>query len=203
MAFDNIEFPFYPMIHGTGKTVTDPVSVSSNGTYEYRVKRTRWERYTWKLPTQTMTDNQKNSIKNFLLQREHSLNSFRFVDRDKPNMVDNLLSYNSTDQWNLNIALDATTVGTHPIFNPDISGLTATVDGTPTAITGFGYLGGQPVIDLPGTTGTEVVKVSGPLFHTVRLGSDFGSTIAALDCNADALGHNTDSIVLVEVFGEF
>lgn len=203
MAFDNVEFPFYPTIHGSSKTVTDPVSVSSNGTYEYRVKRTRWERYSWKLPTQTMTDEQKNDIKNFLVQRQHGLNSFRFVDRDNQVMVDNILSHNSTDKWNLTVALDATTPGTHPIFNPEIGGLTAEVNGTPTVINAFGYLDGQPVITLTGTTGTETVTVSGPLFYTVRLASDFSSTIVALDCNADALGHSTDTIALMEVFGEY
>lgn len=207
MAFDNVVFPYYPMIHGTNKTVTDPVAVSSNGTYEYRVKRTRWERYTWTIPTQSMTNDQKNTIKNFLLERQHGLNSFRFIDRDQVNMVDNLLEPEiaASGLWKMNVALDATTVGTHPIFNPEIATLTATVNGgAPAAVAGFTTNSGQPAVGITGATNpADVVKISGPLYYTVRLASDFSSTIAALDCNNDALGHNTDSITLVEVFGEY
>lgn len=207
MAFDNVVFPYYPMIHGTNKTVTDPVAVSSNGTYEYRVKRTRWERFTWTIPTQTMTNDQKNEVKQFLLARQHGLNSFKFIDRDGVNFVDNLLSPQNAAAglWNLNVAHDSLNAGTHPVFNAEWASMTADVNGGgsfPVSTTSI--VAGQPVVSIPwATQPNDVVKVSGPLHYTVRLASDFSSTIAALDCNNDALGHNTDSITLIEVFGEY
>jgi len=180
------------------------VSVSSNGTYEYRVKRTRWERYSWKIPTQTMTNDQKNDIKNFLVQRGHGLNSFKYVDRDQPTLTLNTLSWNSADKWNLNLAFDDTTPGTHPIFNPENTTLQVYINGI-LSYTGVNveYINGQPVIVVPTSSNGDDIKVSGVLPHTVRLASDFSSTIIALDCNADPLGHSTEAISLIEVFGEY
>jgi len=205
MTFDNVTFPNYPMLRGVEKIVTDPVSKVGNGTYEYRVKKTRWERYAWKIPTQTMTNEQKEAIREFLTQRNHELNSFKFVDPTATALADAILSHNSGDYWNLALPFSSTTAGTHPIFNPEIGGLSVTVDAIADSINAFTILNGIPVIQITGTSGSEVVKVTGPIHFTVRLNSDFQTTLHALDFyngTNDPYGHVVNDIELVEVFGE-
>jgi len=203
MAFDNVIFPDYPMIHGVGKNIIDLVQTNSNGTYEYRVKRTGWERYIWNIPTQTMTVAQKETIKSFLVQRNHALNSFKFVDPDSPNLVDGIMSHSTGDYWNLNIPYDATTAGTHPIFNPTVGSLTVTVDGGADTIDAFDLSTGVPRIQILGTTGAELVKVSGPYYLTVRLSTNLSYALFALDSNNEGIGYSVNNIELVEVFGEY
>ena len=203
MAFDNVVFPNYPTIHGVSKTITDPVNVSSNGTYEYRVKRTEWERYNWSIPTQTMTDEQKETIKSFLIQRNHALNSFKFVDPDATDLADAVMSHATGDWWYLNLPFDATTPGTHPIFNPTVGELSVTVDDVADTINAFDVSTGVPRIQITGTTGTETVKVSGPIYFTVRLATNLSYAIFALDTNSNPLGHSVNGIELVEVYGEY
>lgn len=203
MAFDNVTFPYYPMKHGVNKRITDPVSVSSNGTYEYRVKRSRWDRYSWTLPTQTMTDTQKESVRNFLLQRGNALNSFRFVDPTIDEFVDAPLAHVSGDYWRLALPYDSSTPGTHPIFNPVLGELSVTVGGSPDSINAFTVLNGVPVIQITGTVGTETVKVSGPIYFTVRLNNDLNYALVALDTNSTPIGHSMGTIELTEVFGEY
>lgn len=203
MAFNNIVFPDYPMIHGVSKTITDPVNISSNGTYEYRIKRTEWERYSWNIPTQTMTEVQKETMKSFLIQRNHALNSFKFVDPDATDFADAIMSHDTGDYWKLNLPFDASTAGTHPIFNPDVAQLSVTVDTVSDTINTLDLSTGYPRIQIIGTSGSEVVKVTGPIFFTVRLATNFSYALYALDNNNKGIGHQVSDIELVEVYGEY
>jgi len=203
MAFDNVNFPDYPLIHGLNKVITDPVQVSSNGTYEYRVKRSRWERYTWSVPTQTMTTAQKEEIRTFLSQRNHGLNSFKFIDPDYAAFDAAIMSHNSTDKWNLALPFDTNTPGDHPIFNPNVSALTVTVNGSPGVLGSASIIDGVPVIQVNGTTGTETIRITGQIDFTVRLNTDFKYALFALQCSDNRpAGHTVSAIELTEVFGE-
>ena len=204
--FDNVVFPDYPMIHGLNKHIKDEVSINGNGTYEYRVKRSRWERYMWSIPTQSMTDAQKEEIKNFLVQRNHALNSFKFVDPDATQFSNALLSHNSGDYWNLALPYGTSIAGTHPIFNPVVGSLSVTVGGVGDTINAFTILNGVPVIQITGTTSGSVVRVTGPIYFTVRLATELSYALAALDACAGTntpIGHTVNSIELVEVYGEY
>jgi len=214
MAFDNVVFPYYPMKHGISKTVSDPVTVITNGSYEYRIKRQAWERYSWTLPTQTMTNEQKEAIKSFLSQRNSSLNSFKFNgDPDAISLVEARLSHHSGQYWNLNLPYsmaDQSIPGTHPLFNADVDNWTITENGGPTTIVSAGspniplqYIAGQPVIHILGTYGTEDIRVTGDIHFTVRLGSTISYVLEALNTSNETLGVNTGAIELVEVFGEY
>lgn len=209
MAFDNVTFPSYPMIHGLEKTVSDPVVITSNGTYEYRLKRTRWERYTWTIPTQTMTDDQKEEIKNFLLQRNHALNSFKFIDPDMSAFDNAIMPFSGQSGFfNMNLPAGTDTTGTHPVFNPDMGGLTCTVNGSPSTISNFSITAGQPRFqpDLGIPSFGDVVRLTGPIHFTVRLAGDLNYALAALDACAGVntpIGHNVSAITLTEVFGEY
>ena len=207
MAFENVVFPYYPMKHNISKSIIDPVSVVSNGNREYRIKRQAWERYEWTLPVQTMTNEQKEDIKGFLLQRQHSLNSFKFVDPDYATWdIGTRLSYNSLIFWNINLPASRTNLniaGTHPIFNSDA--FTVTINGNPDVVTAYEFPGGVPVARIPAAISTDIVEINSnsiPYF-TVRLASSIGYTLAALDTNNETLGVNHAEIKLIEVFGEY
>lgn len=203
MAFSGLTFPYFPSPHGTAKRVIDPVKVITNGTYEYRTKRARWERFMWSLATQTMTNDQKEDIRTFLSSIDHSLESFRFVDPDYPEFDDALLTYNSTTYWNLALPIATGTAGTHPIFNPILGELDVTVNGVAGAITALSIINGVPAINVTGTDSNDVVRVSGPVYFTARLNSELSYALVALDCNSNPLGHNVETLELIEVFGEY
>lgn len=203
MAFDNVVFPTLPLIHDQNREVIDPVAIATNGSYEYRVRRQRWEKFVWRLSTQTMTNAQKEEVRGFLQARNAGLNSFKYTDPELSTLSSALMSHNTGEYWNLAVPLDSSTAGTHPIFNPDTSSLTVTVDGSPGTIAGFSVLNGVPVIQVTGTTGSEVVRVSGTVYFTVRLGSNFQESLFALCTDNSPRGHVVQSITLVEVYGEY
>ena len=202
MAFEDVTFPYVPTIHDQTRNVNDPVAVSTNGTYEYRVRRQRWEQFVWKIPSQTMTTEQKEAVRTFLSQRGASLTSFKFIDPELSTFTDAVMVHNSGDDWNLAIPYDATTGGVHPMFNPDIGVLTVTVDGAPGTIASFNLIDGVPTIQVTGTSGGEVVKVTGQIPFTVRLGSNFQESLYALCQDNTPRGHVVQAITLVEVYGE-
>ena len=207
MAFEDVTFPYYPMKHGITKTIIDPVSIVSNGNREYRIKRQSWERYEWTLPTQTMTNEQKEEIKAFLLSRNHSLNSFKFVDPDMASWIDTKLTYVSGTSWEVNLPLNnfnqtSSLPGTHPCFNADITDVT--LGGTPAGFTGPTITNGIPVISVTGSSSGSNVRLTGGIpYFTVRLASALGYALAALDTNNETLGVEHASIKLIEVFGEY
>lgn len=210
MAFEFIEFPYFPMKHGIRKEIIDPVNIVSNGAYEYRIKRQSWERYKWTLPVQTMTNEQKEDIKSFLLQRSHSLNSFRFVDPDTPAWVDARLAYYSADYVKITTPFDMlsqSVPGTHPLFNTytfDVTSLT--FNDIPWTFTGERTIvNGIPVFGITGGSmaPSDVIRVSGKMYYTVRLNSTVSYALAALDTNNETLGVQHAAIELIEVFGEY
>lgn len=203
MAFEDVAFPDYPMKHDVSRSTIYPVTVRTNGTTEWRGTHVRFERFSWSLPPQTMTPAQKNAIRDFLIQRNHGLNSFRFQCPMTPSLTDATLSHNSGSYWNLYLPLSDGTAGSlHPLFNPGLGGLTVTVDGSPGTISGITYIDGVPVLDVSGTTGTEVVKISGDFYFTVKLVTPMNYAMTALDCNSNVAIYNVQPIELQEVFGE-
>lgn len=203
MAFENVTFPFVPLIHDQVREVIDPVSVSSNGTFEYRIRRARWESFIFRVPTQTMTDPQKETVRTFLSKRRAGLNSFKYTDPAYKEFISALLSFNSTTFWNLNLPFDTSTAGTaHPVFK--VGTLTATKNGSPATVLGTSIIAGQPVVQISGSISTDIIKVSGPIFFVVRLDSNFNEALTALQCSDNRpFVHTVGEIRLVEVFGEF
>jgi hypothetical protein len=214
MAFSDTVFPDPKLIHGIRKSISDPVSVVGNGTFEYRIKKTQFERYSWNLPTQNMLESTKETIRSFLAQRSHGLDSFKFIDPAHSVLTDNILSHKSGSKWYLNLAYDSSTPGTHPIFHPAKTGspenadLTVSVNGgSPLGtITAFAIEDGKPVITVAGTSGGETVRVSGTYYMAVRLDSSLGWALAALDHANPTTSYPdpnvvaADEIRLVEVF---
>ena len=204
MAFDNVVFPVVPLIHDLQRTTIDPVQVFSNGTYEYRVRRQRQEKFSWAIPGQTMSNEQKESVRTFLQERLSGSNTFPYIDPELSYMTDGLMTHYSGTQFYFNLPNGAN-AGTHPLFTSDFSSLTVTVDGgLPIAPTSTGVVNNTiPVIDVPGTNAGSVVRVSGTVYFVVRLDSAFNETILALDCTNTPTYHSVSPIRLMEVYGEF
>jgi len=210
MAFDNTIFPYYPIKHNISKTIINPVSIVSNGAFEYRIKRQAWERYKWILPTQTMTQEQKEQIKSFLVQRNSSLNSFKFRDPDAASYINAELPLYSGAFHNAILPLSMVDqsstngYGNHPIFNIDTTQLTWTLNGvTQGAGINLSYTNNEPLLEFPGSIFSDTVKVSGPITFTVRLNSTIEYALIALDTNNETAGVNHAAIELIEVFGEY
>jgi len=205
MAFDNVTFPTFPMTLGVNRVENYQVDIVSNSTIEYRRARHRWENYTFSIPTQTMTDAQKETIRGFLAQRNHGLASFRFVDPGDPTWDNELLDLAGASSWYLYNAFDESTPGgNHPMFNQVTSELVATKNGVPTAIIGTGVTNGVPTINVAGSGGGDVIRITGPKYYTVRLATNFSYALAALcpGSSPSPRGHQVGSIELQEVFGE-
>ena len=201
MAFDNVVFPYYPMKHDITRTVEDPVNIVTNGTYEYRVKRQRWDKFTWVIPTQTMKADQRDAIKSFLAARNHGLNSFKFQDPDLPSLTDALLAHDHDSKWRLAIPFDENTAGTHPIFHHGT--MTATVNGSPASIIGYEVHNGIPLVHVSGSHSGSIVRISGPIYFAVRLANTFSEAYSALNSSNRPIGLNVSEIELQEVFGEY
>lgn len=204
MAFDNVTFPSPPLGGlDVRREVIDPVSVSTNGSYEYRVRRQRWERFIWTIPTQTMTNTQKEEMRTFLSARSHGLNSFKYDDTELSTFDDAILEHNNGAWWNVAIPLGTSTPGTHPMFATHWPSLSVTVNGGAGSLSGFSLQNGVPCVAVSGTTGTEVVRITGSIPFVVRLGSNFQEAMLALCSDDSPRGHSVNSIKLVEVYGEY
>lgn len=207
MAFEDVVFPDYPMKHGISKLIIDPVSVITNGTLEYRIKKQAWQKFKWTVPVQTMTNEQKEDIRSFLLQRSSSLNSFKYVDPDAAVWNNARLSYHSGTLWEVNMPLstfDQSVAGTHPLFNAEIAGVS--LNGTPigSPLPALQITDGVPVIDVSGSISADDVRItSGFMYFTVRLASTLSYALVALDTNNYTLGVQHDAIELLEVHGEY
>jgi len=199
MAFQNELFPDIKLKHGVAKSVLDPVSVVSNGNREYRLKKNRYDRFSWSIPAHNLNDSDKLEINAFLADKDYALDSFKFKDPDVPTLVDGLMKFNTGTTWFFNIPFDENTSGKHPIFHSDT--LTATVNGSPATITSTGLdASGRPIIDVVGSSSGDVVRITGNIYFAVRLDSTTGWSLKALDTNNAPVIVGYSVIKLLEVF---
>lgn len=212
MAFEDVELAtsLYPTKHGVSRIVIDPVAVVSNGTYEYRVKRARYERFAWTIPTQTMTQTQKVAMRQFLQQRNHGLNSFKFVDATQTRFVDAVMPSSTvrdsgagSTSWDVFLPFDTSTYGTnHPLSNIDNTGWTVTLNGSPTSFGSFTAAGTPSTFTIAGSSPSDVVRVTGNITFTARLDGQFQAAMIGLDTNNEAVGHSVSALKFIEVYGE-
>ena len=205
MAFDNEIFPQVPLYHDVSRSVVDPVSVVTNGNYERRYKRQQWERFTWEIPPQVMTNTKKEEIRQFLMQRNNGLNTFKYTDNELSTFTNVRLSHAGTgDTWYLYLPFGANTAGnTHPMFRLETTDFTATVNSVSKSILSYQLTNGIPSFDIQDATNpADDVRITGTAYFVVRLDSSFNDTLFALNCNNVAQGHNVAPIRLVEVHGE-
>ena len=199
MAFDNVTFPSVALVHDITRQTIDPVSIVGNGYKEYRVSRTKWERYIWTIPTRVLNSTKQSAIAKFLSEREHSKDAFKFADPLNNTVTDMQLTFRSGTTWWLYCPHQGTnTVNPrHPMFHPGT--LVLEVGGTPTAFTTTKTALGA-YVTVTGTNSGSVVTISGDYAHAVRLDSIPTFTAATLtETNAPYLFYSGD-LVLSEVW---
>mgnify|MGYP000638604153 CR=1 FL=1 len=200
MAFQNELFPSVKLVHGVAKSILDPVAIVSNGNTEYRIKRNRYERYQWLIPSNNITDEDKVTISGFLADKDYALDSFKFQDPDLPRLDNAKLGYDNASDWFFNIPYDENTPGKHRVFHSD--NLVVTVDGGPAP---FGWSlatnsSGNPVIHITSVFDGSDVRVTGDIYFVVRLDSTIGWSIKAVDGVNEPTIVGYSELKLIEVF---
>jgi hypothetical protein len=202
MAFDNVVFPQIACRDVT-KSESLPLQAVGNGTIQSRSTPVRWGQFGWSISSVGMTNTDKLIVKSFLRRRQYGLNSFKYTDPDYPEMIEDVMGHESGERWYLYLSefdeSGAKVPGLHPVFHPNLLDLTLTVDGNPTAFS-FSIQNGQPILNIPGTVGTELIKVSGEYYLSVILGSTLGWTIAALEEDSTPHSVRTADFTITEVF---
>jgi len=210
MTYVNQTLPTPPTIHDIRRTVIDPVQVLTNGTYEYRIRRQRFEKFSWEIPTQTMSNEDKETFRAFFNRvTQNGLNAFNFVDPELSNVVDAPLSFVSGTTWSMNfgnVTTGTPVAGNHPTFFNvrTVPSIVVSLDGFPIAASSWTYqlTNGLPTITVTGSNAGSDITVTGTIPFIVRLDSSWSDVLTALDCNNSAIFHNVNSIKLMEVYGE-
>lgn len=204
MAFVNSVFPEIRYIHGFKKEIIYPITVVGNGTKEYRVNKSRWDRFSFSFPTHLMKEDKRYEVAGFLAKKYHSLNSFKFKDPTYPLLNGDILVNKTGSKWFLYTAYDTNTGKAHPIFHPGT--LSVTVNGSPASYT-FAIEEGEPIITVSGSSSGQTVRVSGPYWLAVRLDSTVSWSLEgfvqqdpSLNCYPTPLAVNMGELKLLEVF---
>ena len=201
MAVDNVIFPNPKLIHSMKKSSAIPVNIVSNGNTEYRIRTNAFERFSWEWPSSTMTDSQIRTLYQFWVQRGGGLNSFKFQDPDYPNFVDGRLGSAGTTTWFLRVPFDSTTPGQHRVFNLDLANTTCKKNGTTATISSASInANGEPIITVAGSSPSDVIAISGPIYFTARFDSSVEWVLEALDFDNLPVISTYSNIKLIEVF---
>lgn len=209
MAFVNSIFPVLKLKHGITKEIVDPVMITGNGTREIRRKQNKWERFVWSIPARQLLEADKQAITKFLRLTDMGLKSFLFQDPTYPEFNAAPLTNRSTNTWYLTLPYDATTAGTHPVFNPVIGGLVFKKNGVTVTATYTGIDGttGLPYVTITGSVPADTVTVTGPTYSTVRFAGPLAYTITAMaksplggTCNVVPTVVQLADFQLIEVF---
>lgn len=183
------------------KSSAIPVNIVSNGNTEYRIRTNAFERFNWEWPSSTMSDAQIRTLYQFWMERDGGLKAFKYQDPDYPNFVNAKLSNAGTAYWHLRIPFNASTPGQHRVFNFDLANTTAKLNGT-TATISIAAIdsSGEPVIGIPGSTPSDTVTISGPIYLSARFDSSIEWVLEALDENNLPVISTYSNIKLIEVF---
>jgi hypothetical protein len=209
MAFLNSKFPTLKLKHGVTKEIVDPVSVTGNGAREVRRKQNRWERFVWTIPARNLPNADKDAIYKFLRSTDMGLKSFLYQDPTFPEFNATPLPFRSSGTAYLNLPLDATTAGTHPVFNPVMGELVFRKNGNVVTATYNGVdSNGYPYVTITGgLLVTDVLTVTGPIYMTVRFNSTLRYSISAMSpsplggtCNVVPSVVELSDFQLIEVF---
>lgn len=203
MAFLNSKFPTLKLKHGVAKEVVDPVSVTGNGAREVRRKQNRWERFVWSVPARNLIDSDKTAIHKFLRSTDMGLKSFLYQDPTFPELNLAPMTWRSSGTAYLNLPYDATTPGTHPIFNPVMGELVFRKNGNIVTATYNGLdSNGYPYVTITGGLLVgDTLTVTGPIYMTVRFASTLKYSITAM--TPSPLGGTCNVVPSVVELGDF
>ena len=197
MAFEDVLFPNPALVHGVRKEISKITNIITNGNAEFRINKMKHYRTMLSWPSRALSEADKEAMSDFIVNRNFSLNSFKVKDPYYNTWNNTRLSYLGTG--NLFLLTSKGIDDVHPIFHPDAS-CVVTVDGTPTAWTKQ-IIGGIPYINVAGTNGSSVVRITGTFYLSMRLNqATFSAESLALDSNNNISYANQGNIDLIEVF---
>lgn len=203
MAFQNIKFPTLRLKHGITRETIAPIQVTGNGSREVRRKQSRWDRYSWNIPSRNLYEVDRIALAAFLSTVNAGVDSFLYQDPLFPEFNGHTLTYRSGTTWYL------TTPPNHPVLRPIMNELTfkrsniaiTSTYGGQDSITGLVY------INVPGTISTDVINVYGNIYSIARLDSTFSSTITVMEkstlggsCGVIPVAQSIGDIKLIEVY---
>lgn len=198
MAFVDTLFPTgnLRLIHGFQKGIANPTTIVGNSAAEYRIKKLKHFRTTWRYPARLLSTTDRRAIANFYTDTaQFGLNSFKFLDPDIQKWNLTALQYSGSGN---NFLLTTRGVGdSHPVFHlgPDV---VVRVGTTTTPYTRV-ITDGVPMINVPGATSN--VNISGTFYYAARFAQDeLAWTMEVLNTDNSAAGDNLGDISLIEVF---
>lgn len=198
MAFVDTLFPSSSLrlIHGFQKSIANPTTVVGNSAYEYRVRKLRHYRTSWKYPARLLSSIDRKTVANFYTDvAQFGLNSFKFLDPDIQKWNLTPLQYTGAD--NLFYLTARGTGDAHPIFHlgPDVVVKVGTANTTFTRV----ITNGVPMIHVP--SATSGVTISGTFYHAARFAQDeLAWSMEVLSNDNSSAGDNLGDISLIEVF---
>ena len=198
MAFVDTLFPTSSLrlVHGFQKSIANPTTIVGNAASEYRIKKLRHYRTTWRYPARLLSTADRKILSNFLTDTaQFGLNSFKFLDPDIQKWSLTPLQYTGTGNL---FYLTARGAGdSHPIFHlgPDV---VVKVGATNSAYTKV-ITDGVPMINVPGATSN--VNISGTFYHAARFAQDeLAWSLEVLGTDNSPAGDNLGDLTLIEVF---
>lgn len=228
MSFTYTAFPELRLKHGVEKTINDPVSITTNGNREVRRKVNKQERYSWKIPSRNLYQEDMEEIVNFFVASQSSVNSFLYRDPTLPELVNQRFTPITISGAPV-FALFHT--GQHPVMNLGRTGnlpawdfalstivikrngVVQTVDTNFAVLENYdlslyGYPRTMVIVPTSTWSSTDVVTFSGPLYHTVRFDSMINYSITAMEksnlltgtCEVVPTISQLGDVSLIEVF---
>jgi len=198
---DNVLFPIIKTIHGFTRETVQPTNIITNSSgREYRILRSNMPRFMWTYQSTTIEHADMLELESFWADRGGRLRSFKFQDPNYQTFNDAILSSAGGQNWYLRIPHTPSTAGDHRVFNFD-SATTATVDSIPTSINSASLnTSGEPIITITGTTGSEVVRITGNCYLSARFDVELSWSLSALNLDNSPFVDTYQSIILKEVF---
>lgn len=198
MGFQAVTFPDLKMLHNIQRSESAPVKVVGNFTKQYRIKKHRWPRYDWTIPSHSLKVEDANILRDFLISVDYTLDSFRFVDPYVTAFPSSgalhILTHSTGEYWLLN------TPEGKPIFNPIMSELSFYHNSSGRTPTFSIDATGNPVVYFSGSSFGDTVIVIGNIYMTARFDTTFATSIVAMDSNNAPIGLAIGEMKITEVF---
>ena len=187
MAFSGLSFPALQYGDRFNKTKVGfdlPVSVVTNGGYEYRTARFGFARRSWSIPARALSWQDKETLLEFYNQLGGTFSSFLFTDPEYSIVNGFALTVDAAGNYPIMVPVAG---ALHPLFHA--AGLTITGGGTVAMVNGF------PVIQ--NATGVPTLTGSFQLAARFDMTASYALENAA---NPSSSVVTMDVIKLVEVF---
>lgn len=195
MAFLNVTMPELKLVHGMRKSSSNPVNVLTNGTFEYRLKKSKFDRFVYSFPSRAILNESKLALYQFYSTVEGPLYSFKFKDFDNKWSGQQLTTYIGSSAWEFHYPGNRN----HPLWKYD-SGMVVKVNGTPTAFT-HSVVNNVARLTVSGSNSNSVVTIdSGNIYLVGRFSSEISWSLSALDSNNQPLAVDFDAVNIQEVY---